>query len=317
MALFNKCSNCGSRLEYIAEKGVYKCLHCGSTFGKDEEKQEAQSKEPQAEQPQGEQEQQPAAEQAPEESKLKYEKESYSELSYKEVQKARLRGKMFKVEVPYLDHMLHKAEKRRPTYVVFAVFMFVLAAVSFGVMGYMAVMMLPPLFGVPLTNPEWDVFGLASSLVGLGVLLGIISALTVLAIFGVIGGYLVYNGKKALQLSTATKEEMAHGPTITRFILSSIVVVVGIIAIFIALIVIVNDKTSIMSSAFPWVLFAVVAGFIAVFIKLVRDKVIAVKWFKTLPAEEQKNYKDHVRAIKIVRHKKEMMDERNRRLFWR
>lgn len=310
MAKLTKCENCGGKLEYIPSKNVYKCLHCGSTFELEDNKEKAVDLETSKAD-----ETSAKAESA--EQKVNYEKESYSDLSYREVQKARIRGKMFKIDVPQLDHMLHKTEKKRVSYIVFAAIMFVLAAASFGLMVFCGMAMLPPLFGVNLESPAWDVFGLSTSFVGLGVVLGVVAALVVLAIFGLIGGYLIYNGIKSLQLSTATKEEMAYGPTISRFILSSIIVVVAVVVIMLALLFIVKDKEKLMGTALPWISIAVVVGFVAVFIKLIRDKVLAVRWFKTLPEAEQQNYREHANAIKLVRHKKERMDQRNRNIFWR
>lgn len=309
MAKLTKCPNCGGKLEYISHKNAYKCLHCGSSFAQDEEPKEVQT-EPQAED-------QPKVEQTAEPQKVNYEKESYSDMSYREVQKARLRGKMYKLEVPELDHMLHKTEKKRTAYVVFAIIMFVIATAVFALTAYMAVIMLPALFGAQIVSPEWDVIGIASGLAGFGIFLGIVAALAILGIFGAIGGYLIYTGRRSLQLSTATKEEMAYGPTITRFILSSVVVVIATIVIAFALLFIIKNNSPAVIGTIIGVAALVVIGFVAMLVKLLRDKVQAVKWFKTLPEAEQTNYREHADAIKSVRHRKEMMDQRNRRIFWR
>ncbi|MBQ8468916.1 MAG: hypothetical protein IJ542_04120 [Clostridia bacterium] len=256
---------------------------------------------------------------APDEPKDKFEKESYSKLSYKEVQKARLYGKMYKVEVPYLDHELHKVDKKRTPYVVFAGIMFALAAVAFAIFLFCAITMLPPVLGVSIDSgsaESWDVLNIRASLVGFGAFMGFIAVAVILGIVGVIAGYLVYNGVKSLQLSTATKEEMAYSLTINRFILSSVVVIIATAAIAIMLLFIIKDNSALTIGIILGVALVIVAGFITMLVKLVRDKIHAKEWFKTLPQEEQDNYRAHVDAIKSVKHKKEVRDNISRSM-WR
>ena len=179
--------------------------------------------------------------------------------------------------------------------------------------------MLPPVLGVSIDSgsaESWDVLNIRASLVGFGAFMGFIAVAVILGIVGVIAGYLVYNGVKSLQLSTATKEEMAYSLTINRFILSSVVVIIATAAIAIMLLFIIKDNSALTIGIILGVALVIVAGFITMLVKLVRDKIHAKEWFKTLPQEEQDNYRAHVDAIKSVKHKKEVRDNISRSM-WR
>ena len=241
-----------------------------------------------------------------EEQKDKYEKESYSSYTYLKVQKWRERGKMYGVQVPYLTCPLTKPEKKRKKYVVFATILFVIAGVMAALALFLAISTLPAVIGnaSDIGGPSWDVLHIAEALKGTAVWLAILLLVGLLVAVGFAAVAPLMLGIQCLHLTIATKEEIAYGPTLNKllWVMGGITLVLLIVPI-------------VMIVLWPLWFFAIAFG--AVTWLVIQDKLNAIKWFKTLPEENQKSYREHARALARVKSRKEARDRMNTSLFWR
>lgn len=248
----------------------------------------------------------PAKEEQPADDKLKYEKESYSDRTYLKVQKWRERGKLYGVEVPYLTCPLTKPEKPRKKYKAFAIVLFVLSGLIAAAAVALFVMTLIPLiagYSGP-TAPDWDVLHIVDGLAGMAIWLAIILLFGMLAALCGLSVAPLLLGIQCLHLVNANEEEIAYGPTLGKLIWVMIGVTTVFLVVPICLIIL-------------WPMFFLAIGFGVITYFVIAEKVKAIKWFKTLPAEQQKSYRDHARAIARVKWKKEARERTTANLFWR
>lgn len=247
------------------------------------------------------------------------EKESYSPSSLKKVNTLRALGKAFGKDVPYLTHKLTKPEKKRARYVVLAVLLFIVAATVLAFGAIFALTALPTMFAsvgdARTSSPDWDVLGVVSGIATLTVGFAIIIIILIIAIAVAIGIYFIVAGKNALNLSTATEEEMAYGIIADWFTWRAITAAAVFLALFIFLLVYAEDKAAFFSGILPYTLIAIFAVFGALSYIIVADRIKAIKKFKTLPQDVQDDLKRHFYALRRIKARKEQRDRS--RTFWR
>ena len=239
--------------------------------------------------------------------KNKFEVESYSKSSFNYVEKMRLRGKMFKVDIPYLDHTLTKPEKPRIMYRIVAIIIFVLAAAAIALGLFLAASTLPNLIGatgeVGSSSPNWDPLNIISGLGGAAIGLAIMLMIGVFILFATACAYLITTGLNCLNLATATKEEMAFGTKASQFTWSLIAAI--IIGFVVGTFAIILSKGATLGIIVGCVLYAISVVLIVVFVRVIIDRVNCYKFTKTLDPAAYENTKAHFDAIKQAKRRKE------------
>lgn len=258
-----------------------------------------------------------------EEELLAYEKASYSPFSYNQVQKLRLAGKMHKVKVPYLDHMLTKPEKTRKSFVAVGIISIIIA-VAVALLAIMCTISITiPLFQTTSEiagegTPSYDYLGIVKGLRGAGMFLMWIFLIAMYGFFFAMIGYLIYFARESFNLSKANREEVAKGHSIFRFLFSAVLwlAIVAAVTIFMMFTLSKNSNTAAIIVMILGLVLLV--GCIAIVIMIIYNIIQENKWFKTLPEDQQKNYKEHARALRHAKSRKESYDNRYRSgLFWR
>jgi len=250
---------------------------------------------------------------------LDVERKSYSEPMFNRVQKLRAHGKLYGVDVPVLKFELTKPKKRRPLFIVIAVLAYVLSAVVAAVFIASAITMVPLFIsaanGVNEPNYSWDIFGIVSGFASGISVLAILLVLVLIALLAGIAITLIIMGNRCVSLSRASREEIAAGPAMSRFIWTSVIISAILIATYILL-----GYTS-KSAKF----YTSVGGIVILILALIALAVSVItivmqrrekQWLKEQPAERQEDYLSHARALKLVMDKKASRERTTRRGLW-
>ena len=256
------------------------------------------------------------------EDELAYEKASYTQFSYNKVQKMRMVGRMHGVKVPYLNYNLTKPEKTRKTFITIGIIAIIAAVLVAALAVFSTIGITIPLFTSATeiageATPAYDYFGIVAGLKGMGIFLMVLVALMIYGFFAALLGFLIYFAKNSFNLAKATREEVAKGPTVYNIMFSCIGLVAVILAVTIFLAIKLNfsNTGSIILLVVGLLLAAGVASMLGFIIyNIVQEN----KWFKTLPPEQQKNYKDHAYGLRRARARKQSYDSHRSGLFgWR
>ena len=250
----------------------------------------------------------------------KFENESYSQYSLMQVQRARLRGKMYGVNVPYLNYHLHKPETKRKKYTVFGAIITTLAALVFVAAALFLVFAIAPVIANSAgsaTSPQWDIFHVVDGLSGMAIGLALILLGGLFLIVVMLGVFLMTAAINCFHLASATKEEIAYGPNMNKLMWQSIgTTIIALIMAFFILFLANGNLTLQIVSSLVFLVFAILLGVVAG--AIIRDKITAIKWFKAELTEEQKqNYLEHTRALARVKLRKENAERIRNNMFWR
>ena len=261
---------------------------------------------------------QPADQPAQAEPEDKFEKESYNEFSYNQVQRKRLQGKMYGVQVPYLNFHLHKADKPRTKYVVFGSLLITLAALVLVVAAIFLIGAIIPVAsnGVDTPSPQWDIFHVVEGLQGMAIGLALIVLFGLLFAIVILGVFIFLPAMRCFHLAKANKEEMAYGLNMDGLMWQAIIAAVVAFAMFFVVPFVMKDSSAYWVTPLPYILIVFALLLIGVAVIIIVDKFKAVKWFKeNLTPEEQENYKAHVRALERVKRRKESSNRTSRGIF--
>jgi len=239
------------------------------------------------------------------------EKTSYSEYSYKNVKKLREKGKVWAIDVPYLQYPVTKQEKPRPLFIAFGILSLVILCFIGYAAYWITTSLILPLITIVLPMGDmvkihyWDILGIVGMLSAVGplicwVLIIAISAFTIGMVV-----YFINLTKRLFCLSKISMQEMAKGYEVRSmlFALGTIMAIVLIVGIFLLV-----KFGSNMKAANIWLVVGVMVAVIAlvgiVFTLLLIQKRKETKLFHQLPKEQQDDYIRHVQALERVKSRK-------------
>lgn len=239
------------------------------------------------------------------------EKESYSAYSYKNVKKLREKGKLWGVDVPYLQHPVKKQEKPRPVFLVLGIISaIVLALVTFGCAVFTIRVLLPLIAQVLPMNEflkiqPWDIFGLFAMLTSmLPIFMWIIVIALIALVIGIEATFIVLT-IEMFALSKVSMQEVAKGYKVrslisTLGIIFAVVLIVGIVLLANCAKNMTPKNIAIVVGAMV-VILAVVG---TIFGLLMAEKIKETKEFEKLPIENQQDFIEHNRALERAKRKK-------------
>jgi len=254
------------------------------------------------------------------------EENNYSKFSYKKLQKLRIDGVAFGVDIPTLKYDLKKPEKRRKVFYVYGI----ITAIILGLVSYLAVASLIGLLPTILEgtgavmevsdNQIISILSLGLSDIFLGTMSILIWGLVLLYVVLLICliSYLAFELKLIFNLTNCSVQEMSVGYQVKDLIgrIIGVVVISGILLGVLIYGYVTGGQISAQVIIITLIILAIFGYSVSLLTFVLIAKKKAKEEFKTLPQELQDNFIDHTKAISRVKYKMSKMRDSSDNNSW-
>lgn len=241
------------------------------------------------------------------------EEKNYSKLSYKKLQRLRIDGVAFGVKIPVLKYDLQKPEKKRKSFMVFAILSTIIFAIGLTTAVLLVAGLIPSfLESVGAVNQLNNnatanvlTLGLTSLFGGTMSIFIWLLAITALAILISLVCFLFYFVRTFFSLTRCSIQEMAIGYEVRNIISTSIILIIlsGIITGILTYGFVVATQITTGVIILYLILVAILAYSISMLVVVLIEKKKAKELFNSLPEDLQENFKEHTNAISRVKER--------------
>ena len=247
-----------------------------------------------------------------------FEKMSYGKSVYKRVQRLRRKGRKRKIDVPYLGYALHKPEKPRIPFWVFAIISAVLfVGIVVGIVVFYGMLIISFTGFSDVGEAIKSFFDPATLTLSLGLsalpaIFLIIIYLMIAALLAIpilVAAYFFCFVRDAFYMAKCSREEFAKGNMIAKRALKLGIALIVITLIFIALMASLKVPSGKILVGVLYAGLVITLGGLLVMILIEKRK--NEKWFETLSEVQKQNYLAHDGGLRKVKRRL-----RTERTFW-